>query len=146
MESVNSAPITVAQMDALTLEIRDLKDEKALVEYKAKELAGKIQNLEVKALAALDELQKDNYRGPGGILTQGKKFQVTMPKDDASKMELFEFLKREGIFEKYATVSSQALNSLYNEARAEAEANGELTFSMPGVGEAKLYRYASLKN
>jgi hypothetical protein len=136
-----TASVTVADLDAL---VRQIFDQKLLIEEAEagvtvlnKELA----RLEEKAVVCLEELERDNYKTEFGTIYINEKWRVNMPQTDEDKQALFGFLREKGIFDKYATVNSNSLNSLYMaEWEAAIEDGKGMEFSMPGIGAPKLHK------
>lgn len=137
--------ISVQDLDEFTKKWDALKERKTALNKDLSEVNAEITKMEAQAVVMLDELERSNYKGPGGAIEIRSRHSVQVPKTDQDKQALFDFLKQEGIFEKYVTVNSRSLQTLYNDYRQRAEEDGELTFSMPGVGEPKTFRQAILK-
>lgn len=56
---------------------------------------------------------------------------VTVPKDPESKRKLFQWLRDNGVFEDYATVNYQSLQSLWKEEREQGR-------DIPGLGTPRV--------
>lgn len=132
--------LTVDDLDNFVKQIKDKKDEIAQVEAQSTALNKELATLNAKASATLKELNRDNYRSPHGMITMQRKWSVSLPKTDKDKLALFEYFKEKGIYEKYATVNSNALNSLYLSEWEEAKKEGRgMEFTMPGLEAPKLH-------
>jgi hypothetical protein len=82
----------------------------------------------------------ENYKAPGGTVYIKRIWQVKAPATDEDKAKLFDWLRQEGIFDRYATVNSNSLRALYMAEWEEAKKRGEgLEFSLPGVAPATLF-------
>lgn len=139
--------ITVADLDALiilyfdTLQIDKVRAEAALsVVNKA------ILSIEAKLVTSLKALNRKEYKHSRGTVKISNKWRVNGPQTDADKAALFDWLKERGIYDKYATVNVASLNSLYMaewEALKKTDPEAALCFSMPGIGERKLFETIS---
>jgi hypothetical protein len=107
-----------------------------LVSQENKELT----EAKAKFVLYLKELGREDYKSGRGTLSIQSKWRVALPATDEAKAKFFEWLREKGIFDKYATVHSASLNSLYNAEWEAAKDRGEgLSFSIPGVPEPKLF-------
>ncbi len=131
--------VTVAELNALVEEYvlaeKDA-DEKDAISTEANK---KVQFLKGKMAAYLDELKQKNYKSPYGSFSYVEKWSVATPKENADKLAFFEWCKERGIYEKYVTVNSQSLNSLYSEEVEAAKAKGEFLV-IPGIGAPSLQK------
>ena len=143
---MHSTSVTVAELDELIKKIAEkeaeIEAQKEVLTAKNKELA----TLEGKCVQYLTELDRKNYDSPFGKVSIAQKWRVNLPEDDRAKRELFDHLRERGIFDKYATVNSNSLNSLYRQDWEAAKERGEgLEFSMPGIGAPKLFEALTFK-
>lgn len=141
-----SDQVTVQQLDELIQKIheKELEIEKQteVVTNLGKELAV----LEGNAVGYLKDLGRETYDSPFGKLKIEQKWRVNMPADDQAKAELFAHFRERGIFDKYATVHSVSLNSLYKADWEAAKERGEgLEFTMPGIGAPTLFEKLRFK-
>lgn len=138
--------LTVDDLDQFVKNIKDKKAEIKQIETQLTALNKELSSLEGRATAVLKELDRNNYVSPHGTIFMKRKWRVNLPKDDIEKMKLFEHLKERGIYEKYATVNSNSLNSLYLADWAEAQKEGRgMEFSMPGIDSPKLHETVEYK-
>ncbi len=134
---------TVEDLDNFVKQIRDKKLEAKTVDTQLTALNKEVATLEAKAAGLLKELGRDNYRSPHGMISLVKTWSVQNPKTDKDKLALFDWLKEQGIYEKYATVNNRSLNSLYMSEWKEAQKEGNgLSFTMPGIEAPKLFEAA----
>ena len=132
--------LTLADLDQFVKDLKDKRAEADTAKEALSEINKSIAQLESKAVALLKELGRKNFTSPSGTITVEQKWRVNLPTSDNAKMELFEHFKSRGIFEKYATVNSNSLNSLYLSDWEEAKKEGRgMEFSMPGVDAPKLH-------
>jgi hypothetical protein len=132
--------VTVKELDELAAYIfakrQRIEAIEELVSQENKELAV----AKAKFVSYLKELGREDYKSSGGTLSIQAKWRVALPATDEAKTKFFDWLRERGIFDKYATVHSASLNSLYNAEWEAAKDRGEgLSFSIPGVPEPKLF-------
>jgi hypothetical protein len=138
--------ITVEDLDTLIAKI--FETEKIVDEAKA--VMGKmnisLESMKAQAAQYLHALKRKDYQTPYGTVSITQKYRVSMPQTDEDKAALFQWMRERGIYDKYATVHAQALNSLYMAEWEAAKRSGEgMTFSLPGVGEPKLYETLGMR-
>lgn len=135
--------ITVADLDALIIRYFDtLQIFKVQAEAVLTTVNKEVGSIEAKLATYLKALNRRDYKHPRGTVKIVNKWRVNGPQTDADKAALFGWLKERGIYDKYATVNVTSLNSLYMaewEALKKTDPEAALTFSMPGVGERKLF-------
>ncbi len=132
--------LTVDDLDNFVKQIKDKRDEAEQVGVQLTTINKEIASLEAKAVGILKELNRDNYRSPYGMITMERKWRVSLPPNDIAKMEFFGHLRERGIFEQYATVNYNSLNSLYLTDWKEAQKEGRgMEFAMPGIEAPKLH-------
>ena len=132
--------ITVTEFDNLIKSIFDMENEIEADEEKVKEKQRKLDSLKAKTVIALKEQERSSYKCEHGTVTISEKWRVKLPSEDADKKALFDHLRERGIFEKYATVNANSLNSLYMQDWEAAKKAGEgMEFRMPGIGDPSLF-------
>lgn len=142
----NSNQVTVKELDEICEKIaakeREIEAHEAVLTEHNKELAA----LEGRAVQYLKELGRESYDAPAGKIKIEEKWRVNLPATDQEKTLLFDHLRERGIFDKYATVNANSLNSLYKADWDAAKARGEgMEFSMPGIGAPKLFEKPNFK-
>jgi len=126
--------VTVEELDVLVTSIFDKKKEIEEYSIGGKKLNSDLFALKEKAVVYLKELDRRDYKAERGTISIKSRWRVNMPANDQLKAELFDHLRERGLFDKYATVNSMSLNSLYKEDWEEAKRKGEgMEFSMPGL-------------
>lgn len=138
--------LTVSEFDEVLKAIADQQLKIDVKEAELTELNKELSRLEGKATNYLNELGRKEYDSPHGKGVIEQKWRVNLPAGDIEKKDFFEYLREKGIFDKYATVNSNSLNSLYMSEWANAKKEGEgMTFNMPGIGAPKLFEKFKLK-
>ena len=103
-----------------------------------------LEDLKAQIAGHLKELNRKTYDSPAGRFTLVQKWRVNLPETLPDKLKLLDWLKEKGIYEETVTVNSNSLNSLYMQEWEAAKRNGEgMDFSIPGIGEPKLYETIS---
>lgn len=137
---MEATKVTVEELDGLVqkmVEARKVCDEKQALLTEANKALAEIEQTFTKCLK---ELGRHNYKTPIGTVSLIEKWNYKMPADASDKKRFFEFLKEKGVFDHYATVNYQSLNSFCRQEREIAEQEGRaLEFTIPGVGEPTLY-------
>jgi hypothetical protein len=141
------APITVEALDLLA---EKMKKQQAVID--AANAALKIQKdamtkMEIQAKAYLEELNRTEFMTPHGELKIKEHWTIKMPEDEDKKLELFEWMKGQGIYERYATVHATSLKTLVKKERQDAVKRGEdmMLWALPGMDVPKLYTELDFK-
>lgn len=140
------AEVTIAEVDALLATILEKEEAKEKLSEQVTELNKEIARLEAQATQYLKDLDREKYESPLAKVKIEQKWRVNLPADEAAKKELFEHLRKRGIFDKYATVNSNSLNSLYMADWEAAKEEGKgIEFYMPGIDAPKLFEKLNVK-
>lgn len=138
--------VTVQGLDLLCQQIAEKDLEHDEKDRAKKDAYKELEQLKYRAAQYLKELGREDYKSPYGDVAIVQKWRVNMPEDDNAKSALFDHLRERGIFDKYASVHAQSLNSLYMKDWEAAKERGEgMEFSMPGVGAPKLDEKTNFK-
>ncbi len=112
--------------------ISEIKDE--ILKPIEKELAG----VERRILQGLQDLDKKKHVSAMGTISRTSRTSVKIPQTPEDKEKLFAWIKEqwgdEGFYA-HVSVNSQTLNALYNREYEKAREDGNMDFSIPGVGE-----------
>lgn len=134
---VENRAVTVKDLDELVKLIADKEQSIDFQENVTKKLNKELAVLNSQAVNILKDLDREEYDSPYGKLKIEEKWRVGLPETEVDKMKFFEWLNEKGIFETYATVNSNSLNSLYF---AEQKASDDpMTFKLPGIPAPKLF-------
>lgn len=131
-EEVVTREVTTREFDdaiAQLISARADYDQKKKIASEANET---VESLETKLMELLKLAGKSSYKADGlGTITLVNKYSVRVPQTGDDKDALFAWIEakygKEGL-DKYRTVNSMALNSLYNQVIEEGIAE------LPGVG------------
>lgn len=128
--------ISVEELDKLMDELFDKRVEVDEAKRKKADLENELTALKQIVIAHLKELDREKYAAARGSISVTKKANVRMPQDPEDKQKLWAWMKERDIFDQYATVNYQSLNSLYKAELLAAEEKGidaVMGFSLPGV-------------
>lgn len=137
--------VTVRDLDILAEEIKTRHDIVDGLEEMVKIMNKELSRLEHKAVLVLKDLERDQYDSPHGKMKIEEKWRVNLPETITDKLEFFEYLKEKGVFETYATVNSNSLQSFYFAEKDSKPAEEQVIFSMPGIPAPKLYEKLRFK-
>lgn len=140
--------ITVEELEAHCKSIADLRNEidadKAALSKKSEQL----EEMELKAIAMLKDLNKTSYKSNHGQIIRTEKWRVNLPQSDEDRAAFFQYLKDKGLFDKMISVNANTLNSFWKQEFENVKENAPeeaLTFSIPGIGEPKLHETLSFR-
>jgi hypothetical protein len=147
---MSTEQVSVQELDKLMEQLFDAKVEAKRIEAQLSEQNKEIGSLRAKITSALKELGREDYKTPVGTFRLQTKWRVGLPQTAEDKAAFFSWLRDKGIFDQYATVNSNSLNSLYMREWEAAKERGEgMEFSIPGVPLPKAFEtvgeYASRK-
>lgn len=132
--------VTVAEFEQLCA---DLVTQKEAVERAKEALAAenaKKGNIELKIMQYLQAMDRKNYKSKLGTVTVVREVSYALPKSDSDRESFFDYLKKQGDFERMITVHSKTFNSYVKEKFETAKNEGRaLDFRIPGVGEPSIY-------
>lgn len=145
METETKAPVTVADLDALVKEIVSLRTKSLKLNAELTTLNKDLEAKKIKMAGYLRELGRKSYKTDAGNFSLVEKWRVTLPKTAEDKLRLFDWLKERGLYETYATVNSNSLNSLYLEEWDIAKKEGRgMEFEIPGVSAPTRFETTSV--
>jgi hypothetical protein len=138
--------VTVADLDSLIEKLAEQEKKSEEHSLAGKDINKELMRLEGQVVAHLKELGREDYLSPLGKVSIKQKWRVNMPADDHAKRLLFEHLRQREIFDKFATVNSNSLNSLFMKDWEAAKERGEgMEFTMPGIEAPKLFEALDFK-
>lgn len=133
--------LTIAQLEELIGESYMVDGEIDRVEKEVlAPLRAKLKELDGRILAELEAEDKTSYKSRYGTVVRMRRYTVRVPATMEDKVEFFQWLNTKGreVYWKYATVNSQALNSLYKAEMEVAKEEGNVDFKIPGLGQPEL--------
>lgn len=149
MEQSNQQPVTVDQLDGFVEQYRSLKECIEEQERQTGAAREELDKLGYKIMAILKTLNRKNYKSEAGTFTIVEKTRVSIPQTNEDKEALFRWLRDRGLYEAYATVNSNAINSLFNEEYEQVKRSGDpeqiMNFSIPGLSQPKVHEIISFR-
>lgn len=136
--------LTAKEIDELSASIFNLQDDIKEKEEMVSELKGHLEKMKSKMLAFLQHYKRKNFSSPYGTAYIKEVISANVPKDPEDKTKLFAWLKEREIFDHYATVNHNSLQSLVKEEFAAALERKE-DCKIPGIGEIKIHNVLNLK-
>lgn len=136
-----SRPVTVEELDKIISEMTALRFEVEGFEEEIKNRNKRLADYKGMVAKFLKELDRDSFVGATGWkIYQKAKWSVKVPQDQLDKAKLFDFMRGQGVYDKYATVHAQAFNSYYMAEWEAAKAEGRgMEFEIPGVAPPVLF-------
>lgn len=141
-----SEQVTVADLDRLVETIFEQRKKIEESEAVTTELNKQLAEMKAKAVNILKALGREDFKSPHGSIRVAVKWRVNMPATDEDKAMLFNHLRERGLFDRYATVNSNSLNSLFMADWEAAKEEGRgMDFRMPGIGEPKAFEDLNIR-
>jgi hypothetical protein len=145
MEEFEKAPVTVTDLDALVKEIVQLRKKSREMTASLSAVNVELEAKKSKMAGYLRELGRKSYKTEVGNFTLVEKWRVTLPKTAEDKHKLFDWLEERGLYDTYATVNSNSLNSLYLTEWDIAKKEGRgMEFEIPGIAPATRFETTSI--
>lgn len=137
--------VTVQDLDTLVKEIVQLRAKSTQINAELSTVNKDLEAKKIKMAGYLRELGRKSYKTEFGNLSLVEKWRVTLPKTVEDKLKLFDWLRSRGLYESYATVNSNSLNSLYLAERDVAIKEGRgMEFEIPGVSPPTRFETTSV--
>lgn len=134
--------VTVVELDNMVAHYFAMQRTKEDREAQVTAINKEIMALESKLVDMLKMLGRKDYRHPAGTVSIKQRWSVGLPQTDEDKAAFFAWLRERNIFEKYATVNSASLNSLWaaeREAAIRQDPTSVLTFNIVGLPAPRLF-------
>ena len=112
------------------IKARDSKDE---LNKELKLVQEAIDELEIKILNVMKENALPNFKGEFGTVSIKNTKSITQPDGMDAKLQLFAYLKGQGIFEEMVNVNSRTLSSWANKEIEAKEKEGVFGWVPPGL-------------
>jgi hypothetical protein len=125
--------VTVEELQARADLIIKLREKKTEQEDTLSVLEASLKSAEIEFLAVLEAEGITEFKRGDYTLKKTEKSSVTMPQGD-DKIEFFNYLKENNLFEAMAMVHATKLNSWYKAEQEAAALRGEPFLAIPGLG------------
>lgn len=145
MSEESKTPVSVADLDALVKEIVTVRKKSREMTATLAAVNVELEGKKSKLASYLRELGRKSYKTEFGNFTLVEKWRVKLPQTAEDKQKLFAWLTEQGLYDAYATVNSNALNSLYLEEWEIAKKEGRgMEFEIPGIAPATRFETTSV--
>ncbi len=134
---VSSMTAMCEDLSSLRTKIKELEDE-------AKKLSEKKKEIERKLLNHMKETGLNQLKGSFGTVSIVHKKSISQPGSFEDKLQFFEYLKEQGIFEQMVSVNSRTLQSWVGKEIEAKEKEGVLGWLPPGIKEPVEYQEVRL--
>ena len=125
--------------------IARLRAEKDSVNKILKALNEDLTKAERSMIEAMNSQEMDSFKCAHGAFGISRRFTVTTPKSPEDKEAFFEYLRKKGEFDSMISVNSRTLASWYKEEVEAAKSRGEMDFVVPGLKDAGISEYLSVR-
>ena len=138
MSEVNDweTPASETTISGLKLLCEDLikaRDKKDAINAELKVAQEAIDELEHKILTVMKENALPNFKGEFGTVSIKNTKSITQPDGMEAKLQLFSYLREQGIFEEMVSVNSRTLSSWANKEIEAKEKEGIFGWVPPGL-------------
>lgn len=138
--------ITVQELDNLVAELFAQREKIDAMEMAVTEENKKLSAMKTKIVAYLKELEREDFKSAAGNVSIRSTWRVNLPKTEEDRAAFFTYLRERGIFDAMVTVNANTLNSFYREEWEAAQQSGDaMNFTMPGIGEPKLFEDLNIR-
>lgn len=137
--------ITLQEIETLCRSIVEQRAVIAEISKNKKEEDQKLDKLEAHFIETLHKIGKKSYRSEHGTLGISYRTSFKVPQTEEDRQAFFNYLKEQGVYDRYVTVKSTDLNTF---AKAEMEkelANGNDDFKIPGLQEPTIDETLSVR-
>lgn len=125
--------VTLDEMNRKAIELFELVEEKKALAEKVKEVNGKMTALEAALLSYLEKYNLTSFDSP-----KGKLFIAHMATAKLEDKKKFREYVGEEAWEALTSINSRTLTSWFKVNQAQAEAEGDLDFKVPGIKSGEL--------
>ena len=121
------------------------REAKDAINEELKIASEKISELEMKILNIMKENALPNFKGSFGTISIKNNKTIAQPEDMHSKIQLFDYLRSQGIFEEMVAVNSRTLSSWANKEIEAREKQGVFGWVPPGLKAPNEYQSLSVR-
>lgn len=136
--------LSVYDLDFLLDRLRQKNAKKVELEKILKRESKVFSRIKSIATAVLKDLDREDYKGPGGSISIKHIMQVKMPQTPEAKAQLWAWMREKQIYDRYATVHATALKSLFDQELKIAQQDlgddfDPIAFALPGMEPATYF-------
>lgn len=136
---------TISGLKLLCEDLIKARDKKDAINAELKVAQEAIDELEFKILTVMKENTLPNFKGEFGTVSIKNNKTVAQPEDMSAKIQLFDYLKSQGIFEEMVAVNSRTLSSWANKEIEAREKQGVFGWVPPGLKAPNEYQSLSVR-
>lgn len=140
-----SSEITLGDLSLLCAKIVSIREEKERLQEELKEVQGRLDQVEHQVLNIMKDNAIPNFKGEFGTISVKNTKTITQPETLTDKLKLFEYLKKEGIFEEMVNVNSRTLSSWAAKEIEAKEKEGRFGWTPPGLKPARDFQTLSVR-
>jgi len=140
-----ASDLTIKELNAACEKYALLRERKKQAEDIVDGIQAEVKELEVKILAYLKEYAMPNFKGSFGTISIKTSKSISQPEDMQAKLEFFEYLKAQGVFESMVAVNSKTLSSWASKEIEAKEKEGVFGWTPPGLKPASEFQSLSLR-
>lgn len=144
-ETQAPADVTLKGLTELCEKLIMARESKDIINEELKKIAEQIGELEMKILNIMKENALPNFKGAFGTISIKNNKTVAQPEDMSAKIQLFDYLKSQGIFEEMVAVNSRTLSSWANKEIEAREKQGVFGWVPPGLKAPNEYQSLSVR-
>jgi ABC-type uncharacterized transport system ATPase subunit len=137
--------ITLKGLTELCEKLIMARETKDVINDELKKIAEQIDELEMKILNIMKENALPNFKGAFGTISIKNNKSVAQPEDMQAKIQLFDYLRSQGIFEEMVSVNSRTLSSWANKEIEAREKQGVFGWVPPGLKTPNEYQSLSVR-
>ena len=135
--------VTVEELNQLVTDLFNKRIEKEKLDEQLEEINAQVKRFEGKIIEYLDDLKLETFKGTAGTVTSYQKASYTVPKTPEEREKFFAYLKEKQIFDGMVTVNYNTLNGWAEKEFEAAKAEGNIFFSIPGLGAPTITKILS---
>lgn len=136
---------TIAGLRKLCESLILARESKDVVNQELKNVQEAIDELEVKILNIMKENAMPNFKGEFGTISIKNTKSITQPDGMEAKLQLFDYLKGQGVFEEMVNVNSRTLSSWANKEIEAKEKEGVFGWVPPGLKPPETFASLSVR-
>lgn len=136
---------TIAGLKTLCESLIKARDSKDELNKELKLVQEAIDELEIRILNVMKENALPNFKGEFGTVSIKNTKSITQPDGMEAKLQLFGYLREQGIFEEMVSVNSRTLSSWANKEIEAKEKEGVFGWVPPGLKPPETYSSLSVR-
>lgn len=133
------ADTTIAGLRTLCEKLILARESKDAVTEELKSIQEQIEELKTKIVSIMKENAMPNFKGEFGTISIKNTKSITQPDGMEAKLQLFEYLKGQGVFEEMVSVNSRTLSSWASKEIEAKEKEGVFGWVPPGLKPPEIY-------